>query len=143
MSARLFTSESVTEGHPDKICDQISDSILDAMLAEDAQARVAVETMVTTGLVHVAGEVSTTGYVEIPRIVRETSMSILLVEQNATAALAIVDHAYLIDNGRVVMSGTAEALAQNPDVQEFYLGGTGRVDYRNVKHYRRRKRWLA
>jgi len=79
----------------------------------------------------------------ISRIVRETSMSILLVEQNATAALAIVDHAYLIDNGRVVMSGTAEALAQNPDVQEFYLGGTGRVDYRNVKHYRRRKRWLA
>ncbi|HEX6055310.1 MAG TPA: methionine adenosyltransferase [Intrasporangium sp.] len=76
MSARLFTSESVTEGHPDKICDQISDSILDAMLAEDAQARVAVETMVTTGLVHVAGEVSTTGYVEIPRIVRETILRV-------------------------------------------------------------------
>jgi S-adenosylmethionine synthetase len=76
VSARLFTSESVTEGHPDKICDQISDSILDAMLAEDAQARVAVETMVTTGLVHVAGEVSTTGYVEIPRIVRETILRV-------------------------------------------------------------------
>ena len=76
MSARLFTSESVTEGHPDKICDQISDAILDAMLAEDAQARVAVETMVTTGLVHVAGEVSTTGYVEIPRIVRETILRV-------------------------------------------------------------------
>jgi S-adenosylmethionine synthetase len=76
VSARLFTSESVTEGHPDKICDQISDSILDAMLAEDAQARVAVETMVTTGLVHVAGEVSTTGYVEIPRIVRETILHV-------------------------------------------------------------------
>jgi branched-chain amino acid transport system ATP-binding protein len=79
----------------------------------------------------------------ISRIVRETGMSILLVEQNATAALAIVDHAYLIDNGRVVMSGTASALQQNPDVQEFYLGGAGRVDYRSVKHYRRRKRWLA
>ena len=76
MSARLFTSESVTEGHPDKICDQISDSILDALLAEDPQARVAVETMVTTGLVHVAGEVSTTGYVEIPRIVRETILKV-------------------------------------------------------------------
>ncbi|MDC5695916.1 methionine adenosyltransferase [Intrasporangium calvum] len=76
MSARLFTSESVTEGHPDKICDQISDSILDALLAEDAQARVAVETMVTTGLVHVAGEVSTTGYVEIPKIVRETILAV-------------------------------------------------------------------
>src|ERR1700712_4226864 len=69
---RLFTSESVTPGHPDKICDQISDSILDALIAQDPQAHVAVETMVTTGLVHVAGEVSTEGYVDIPGIVRET-----------------------------------------------------------------------
>jgi S-adenosylmethionine synthetase len=67
---RLFTSESVTEGHPDKICDQISDSILDALLAEDPHSRVAVETLVTTGLVHVAGEVTTSGYVDIPAIVR-------------------------------------------------------------------------
>lgn len=73
---RQFTSESVTEGHPDKVCDQISDAILDAMLAQDKEARVAVETMVTTGLVHVAGEVSTTGYVEIPSIVRETVLGI-------------------------------------------------------------------
>ena len=72
MPARLFTSESVTEGHPDKICDQISDSILDALLAEDAHSRVAVETMVTTGLVHVAGEVTTSAYVEIPKLVRDT-----------------------------------------------------------------------
>ena len=76
MSARLFTSESVTEGHPDKICDQISDAILDSMLAEDKTSRVAVETMVTTGLVHVAGEVTTTGYVDIPRIVRDTVLRI-------------------------------------------------------------------
>jgi S-adenosylmethionine synthetase len=76
VSARLFTSESVTEGHPDKICDQISDAILDAMLAEDKSSRVAVETMVTTGLVHVAGEVTTTGYVDIPRIVRDTVLRI-------------------------------------------------------------------
>ena len=75
-SLRQFTSESVTEGHPDKICDQISDAILDAMLTEDPNARVAVETMVTTGLVHVAGEVSTTGYVEIPAIVRKTVLDI-------------------------------------------------------------------
>ena len=68
---RLFTSESVTEGHPDKICDQISDSILDALLTVDPTARVAVETLVTTGLVHVAGEVTTTGYVDIPSIVRK------------------------------------------------------------------------
>ena len=67
---RLFTSESVTEGHPDKICDQISDSILDALLTVDRDARVAVETLVTTGLVHVAGEVRTSGWVDIPGIVR-------------------------------------------------------------------------
>ena len=71
MSGRLFTSESVTEGHPDKICDQISDSILDAMLEQDPRSRVAVETMVTTGLVHIAGEVSTESYVEIPQLVRK------------------------------------------------------------------------
>jgi S-adenosylmethionine synthetase len=76
VSARLFTSESVTEGHPDKICDQISDAILDAMLEQDPGSRVAVETMVTTGLVHVAGEVTTEAYVEIPRIVRDTVLSI-------------------------------------------------------------------
>ena len=68
---RLFTSESVTEGHPDKICDQVSDSILDALLTVDPHARVAVETLVTTGLVHVAGEVTTSGYVDIPGIVRK------------------------------------------------------------------------
>ncbi|MEN9992946.1 MAG: methionine adenosyltransferase [Actinomycetota bacterium] len=68
---RYFTSESVTEGHPDKVCDQISDSILDAILASDPAARVAVETMVTTGLVHVAGEITTETYVEIPKLVRD------------------------------------------------------------------------
>ncbi|QMU98167.1 methionine adenosyltransferase [Microbacterium esteraromaticum] len=72
MSAlRLFTSESVTEGHPDKICDQISDSILDGLLTVDRGSRVAVETLVTTGLVHVAGEIRTEGYVDIPTIVRD------------------------------------------------------------------------
>lgn len=72
----LFTSESVTEGHPDKICDQISDSILDAILAKDANARVACETTVTTGLVLVAGEITTSTYVDIPKIVRETVQGI-------------------------------------------------------------------
>jgi S-adenosylmethionine synthetase len=67
---RYFTSESVTEGHPDKICDQISDAILDDLLAQDKHSRVAVETLVTTGLVHVAGEITTEGYAEIPDIVR-------------------------------------------------------------------------
>ncbi|MFV0632460.1 methionine adenosyltransferase [Demequina sp.] len=68
---RLFTSESVTEGHPDKICDQVSDAILDEMLRQDPASRVAVETMVTTGLVHVAGEVTTEAYVDIPGTIRE------------------------------------------------------------------------
>jgi S-adenosylmethionine synthetase len=70
MSLRLFTSESVTEGHPDKVCDQVSDAILDEMLRQDPMSRVAVETMVTTGLVHVAGEVTTEAYVDIPSTIR-------------------------------------------------------------------------
>ncbi|MFD1152454.1 methionine adenosyltransferase [Saccharothrix hoggarensis] len=75
-SSRLFTSESVTEGHPDKICDAISDSILDALLAKDPRSRVAVETMVTTGQVHVAGEVTTEAYADIPSIVRDKVVEI-------------------------------------------------------------------
>ena len=73
---RLFTSESVTEGHPDKIADQISDGILDALLTQDPRSRVAVETLITTGQVHVAGEVTTTAYADIPTIVRETILQI-------------------------------------------------------------------
>jgi S-adenosylmethionine synthetase len=76
MTLRTFTSESVTEGHPDKICDQISDTILDALLEQDPDARVAVETLVTTGLVQVAGEVTTSGYVEIPHLVRQKLLEI-------------------------------------------------------------------
>nr|WP_233576092.1 methionine adenosyltransferase [Saccharopolyspora rhizosphaerae] len=73
---RLFTSESVTEGHPDKICDAISDSVLDALLAQDPRSRVAVETLVTTGQVHVAGEVTTGAYADIPSIVRDKILEI-------------------------------------------------------------------
>ena len=76
MSRRLFTSESVTEGHPDKIADQISDSILDALLKEDPASRVAVETLITTGQVHIAGEVTTSGYADVPGIVRERILDI-------------------------------------------------------------------
>ncbi len=76
MARRLFTSESVTEGHPDKIADQISDGILDALLAQDPRSRVAVETLITTGQVHVAGEVTTQAYADIPSIVRETILRI-------------------------------------------------------------------
>ena len=71
MPRRLFTSESVTEGHPDKLCDQISDSILDAILSQDPYGRVACETVATTGMVLVMGEITTNCYVDIPRIVRE------------------------------------------------------------------------
>ena len=72
MHRQQFTSESVTEGHPDKVCDRISDTVLDAMLEQDPSSRVAIETMATTGLIHVAGEVTTSSYVEIPRLVRQT-----------------------------------------------------------------------
>jgi S-adenosylmethionine synthetase len=71
MAKRLFTSESVTEGHPDKICDQISDAVLDAIIAKDPQARVACETTATTGLIHVMGEITTSCYVDIPKVARQ------------------------------------------------------------------------
>ena len=76
MENRLFTSESVTEGHPDKIADQISDAILDSLLAQDSKSRVAVETLITTGQVHVAGEVTTDGYADVMSIVRDTVLRI-------------------------------------------------------------------
>jgi S-adenosylmethionine synthetase len=76
MANRLFTSESVTEGHPDKIADQISDAILDSLLEQDAKSRVAVETLITTGQVHVAGEVTTNGYADVMNIVRDTVLEI-------------------------------------------------------------------
>lgn len=76
MTRRLFTSESVTEGHPDKIADQVSDGVLDALLTQDPRSRVAVETLITTGQVHVAGEVTTQAYADIPEIVRRTILGI-------------------------------------------------------------------
>ena len=76
MSKRLFTSESVTEGHPDKMADQISDAILDDLLRQDPRSRVAVETMLTTGQVHVAGEVTTDGFADVMKLVRDTVLHI-------------------------------------------------------------------
>ncbi|MFI5080191.1 MAG: S-adenosylmethionine synthetase N-terminal domain-containing protein, partial [Streptosporangiales bacterium] len=76
MARRLFTSESVTEGHPDKMADQISDAILDGMLKDDPTSRVAVETLITTGQVHVAGEVTTETYVDIPGIIRDKILEV-------------------------------------------------------------------
>ena len=79
----------------------------------------------------------------IRQINREEGLSVLLVEQNAIAALEIVSHGYLIDSGRIVMHGSAEALKSNPDIQEFYLGGSRGKNLHDVKHYSRRKRWLT
>lgn len=79
----------------------------------------------------------------IKRINGEAKVGVLLVEQNAVMALDIVQHAYLMESGRIVMSGPAEVVKSNPDVEAAYLGGGHRVDYLAVKHYRRRRRWLA
>lgn len=79
----------------------------------------------------------------VRRINEQEGLSVLLVEQNAIAALEVVSHGYLIENGRIVMHDTAEAMKSNPDIQEFYLGGAENRDFRDIKHYRRRKRWLS
>ncbi|MBL8382491.1 MAG: ABC transporter ATP-binding protein [Burkholderiales bacterium] len=79
----------------------------------------------------------------IRRINREEQLSVLLVEQNAIAALEVVSHGYLIENGRIVMHDSSEAMKKNPDIQEFYLGGGAARDFHGIKHYRRRKRWLT
>jgi len=82
----------------------------------------------------------------VQRLNREEKLTVLLVEQNAALALAIADHGYVMENGRIVLDGTAEALRENADIKEFYLGLTevgARKSYRDVKHYKRRKRWLS
>ena len=94
---RLFTSESVTEGHPDKIADQISDAILDEILLQDARARVAAEVLVTTGMAMISGEITTEAYVEIPTIVRHTLKEIGYtradygIDGNTCAVLTTID----------------------------------------------------
>ena len=79
----------------------------------------------------------------VRRINAEDGLSVLLVEQNAMAALEVVSHGYLMENGRIVMHDTAEAMKRNPDIQEFYLGGQEGRDFGAIKHYSRRKRWLS
>ena len=118
---RLFTSESVTEGHPDKIADQISDGILDAMLAQDPRSRVAVETLITTGQVHVAGEVTTEAYADIPSIVRETILSIGYDSSKkgfdgASCGVSVSIGAQSPDNAAVVLGrdGTHLAVEHGP-----------------------------
>jgi branched-chain amino acid transport system ATP-binding protein len=79
----------------------------------------------------------------VRRINRDEGVSVLLVEQNAVAALEVVSHGYLIDQGRIVMHDSAEAMKRNPDIRDFYLGGREGRDFQQIKHYRRRKRWLS
>ncbi|HXN09435.1 MAG TPA: S-adenosylmethionine synthetase N-terminal domain-containing protein, partial [Candidatus Acidoferrales bacterium] len=124
---RLFTSESVTEGHPDKVADQISDAILDAIMTQDPHGRVAVETFVITGQVHVAGEISTSCYIEIPRIVRQVlrdigytrakygfdadtcGISVSIDEQSQDIAMG-VDRALEVKEGEISAKTELEAL---------------------------------
>ena len=79
----------------------------------------------------------------VRRINKDEGLSVLLVEQNAIAALEVVSHGYMIEGGRIVMHDSAEAMKRNPDIQEFYLGGHEGRDFHDIKHYRRRKRWLS
>lgn len=126
MANHTFTSESVTEGHPDKMADQVSDSILDAILVEDPDARVACETMVTTGLCVVAGEISTTAYVEIPKIVRETINGIGY------------DNALFGFDGNtcgvmVTLDEQSPEIGQGVDTSEEVRGGTSGEDQLNLQ----------
>ena len=124
MSEFLFTSESVTEGHPDKICDQISDAVLDAILAQDPMARVACETAVTTGMVLVMGEISTNCYVDIPKTVRGVVEEIGYTRAkygfdcNTCAVLTSIDEqsqdiALGVDNSMEIKAGQADSEFQN------------------------------
>jgi len=79
----------------------------------------------------------------VKRINQQEGLSVLLVEQNAIAALEVVSHGYLLENGRIVMHDSAEAMKKNPDIQEFYLGGAEGKNFHDIKHYSRRKRWLS
>ena len=129
MTLRLFTSESVTEGHPDKVADLISDSILDAMLAADPRSRVAVETLVTTGLVHVAGEVTTDSYVEIPKLVRSvvngigyTSSDIGFDGASCGISLSIGQQSSDIAQG---VDKSLESRTDSADFTDYDLQGAG------------------
>ncbi len=126
MADYTFTSESVTEGHPDKMADQISDAVLDAILTEDPDARVACETMVTTGLCVVAGEVSTSAYVEIPRIARETINGIGYDD----AATGFDGHTCGV---MVTLDEQSPDIAQGVDASEEVRSGTAGEDQLNLQ----------
>ena len=129
MSNRVFTSESVTEGHPDKVCDQISDAVLDSILQQDKHARVACETIATTGMVFVMGEISTQCYVDIPKIVRETVCSIgydrpeLGFDGNSCAVMTAID-----EQSRDIAQGVDSAIETRECGSSDESDGTGAGD---------------
>ena len=129
MSNRVFTSESVTEGHPDKVCDQISDAVLDSILQQDKHARVACETIATTGMVFVMGEISTQCYVDIPKIVRETVCSIgydrpeLGFDGNSCAVMTAID-----EQSRDIAQGVDSAIEMRECGSSDESDGTGAGD---------------
>ncbi len=127
MSKYLFTSESVTEGHPDKVCDRVSDSVLDAILAQDKNARVACETFCTTGVVTVMGEITTTAQVDIPQIVRDTVCEIGYnsaeagFDGNTCAVMVALDK----QSPDIAMGVDKSAELKNGEQDEFNLHGAG------------------
>ena len=126
---RLFTSESVTEGHPDKIADQVSDAILDEILKDDPNARVACETTVTTGMALISGEISTTTYVDIPKVVRETIKDIGYTrakygyDSQTMAVLTAID-----EQSPDIAQGVDKALEYRNDISEEEIEATGAGD---------------
>ena len=126
---KLFTSESVSEGHPDKIADQISDAILDAILAQDPEAHVAAETAVYTGSVHVFGEISTTAYVDINRVVRDTIAEIGYTKgEYGFAAESVGVHPSLVEQSPDIAQGVNEALEAREDDSQDPLDLIGAGD---------------
>ena len=125
---RLFTSESVTEGHPDKIADQVSDAILDEILKDDPNARVACETTVTTGMALISGEISTSTYVDIPKVVRETIKNIGYTRAKygydyQTMAFNTID-----EQSPDIAQGVDKALEYRNDISEEEIEATGAGD---------------
>ncbi len=114
MSKRLFTSESVTEGHPDKICDQISDAILDEILKEDPMARVACETTCTTGIISIMGEITTSCYVDFPKVARQVVLDIGYDrELNTALTVQLVPLLRLLMNSRLILRKALMMVMEN------------------------------
>ena len=147
MAKKLFTSESVTEGHPDKVCDQISDAVLDAIFEQDPQAHVACEVTATTGMIHVMGEISTTCYVDIPAVTREVVKSIGYddpacgFDGNTSAISAIKDGSLGMDiaqlgydMGYKAVEAAVKAL-EGEQVDSFIDSGSKVVDSTNCDEY--------